>query len=142
MLATLIATIIGSFMGLALGRYSFIGVGLVSFIIFLAISSPEIVDGVSQLVWYVKLSSLHIGPIYPFKLGFATILWSHVMFSVSFVAITVRARVAGLDNSLEEAAQDLTGVLAEERRGGLGERRDSRAPWAAAVALTNCRPRA
>lgn len=106
-LATLIATVIGSFMGLALGRYTFVGVGAMGFIIFLAISSPEIVDGVSQLVWYVKLSSVHIGPFYPFKLGFTTILWSHVMFSISFVAITVRARVAGLDNSLEEAAQDL-----------------------------------
>lgn len=105
--ATLIATVIGSFMGLALGRYTFVGVGVMSFVIFLAISSPEIVDGVAQLVWFVKLSSLHIGPFHPFALGFPTILWAHVMFSVSFVAITVRARVAGLDNSLEEAAMDL-----------------------------------
>jgi spermidine/putrescine transport system permease protein len=106
-LATLIATVIGSFMGLALGRYTFWGVGIMGFIIFLAISSPEIVDGVAQLVWFVKLSSIHIGPLKPFALGFPTILWAHIMFSVSFVAITVRARVAGLDSSLEEAAQDL-----------------------------------
>lgn len=107
LVATLIATVIGSFLGLAMGRYSFIGIGIIGFFIFLAISSPEIVDGSAMLVWFVKLSGLHIGPIYPFRLGFPTILWAHVMFSISFVAIIVRARVQGLDSSLEEAAQDL-----------------------------------
>jgi spermidine/putrescine transport system permease protein len=105
--STLIATVIGALLGLALGRYTFIGVGVMGFIIFLAISSPEVVDGAAQLVWFVKLSEIHIGNIYPFRLGFPTILWTHVMFSISFVAITVRARVQGLDGSLEEAAQDL-----------------------------------
>jgi spermidine/putrescine transport system permease protein len=105
--ATLIATVIGALLGLAMGRYRFIGAALVGFVIFLAISSPEIVDGSAQLVWFVRLSKIGIGPFHPFALGIPTILWAHVMFCVSFVAITVRARVAGLDGSLEEAAQDL-----------------------------------
>jgi spermidine/putrescine transport system permease protein len=106
-MATVISTVIGAFLGLAMGRHRFVGAALVGFVMFLAISSPEIVDGSSQLVWYVRLSKVSIGPIHPFALGFPTILWSHVMFCIAFVAITVRARVAGLDGSLEEAAQDL-----------------------------------
>jgi spermidine/putrescine transport system permease protein len=96
--ATIISTIIGMFLGLALGRYRFRGVGLMSFVIFLAIASPEIVLGSSLLTMYVSAGV---------EQGFPTLVLSHVMFCISFVAITVRARVSGMDRSLEEAAGDL-----------------------------------
>jgi spermidine/putrescine transport system permease protein len=97
-LATIISTVLGSFLGLALGRYRFRGSGAVNFVIFLAIASPEIVLGSSLLSMFVNARV---------PLGFLTILLAHIMFCVSFVAITVRARVSGMDRSLEEAAGDL-----------------------------------
>lgn len=93
-----IATTIGTLFGLALGRYRFRGLRAVDFVIFLAIAVPEIVLGSSLLSMFV------LGEV---RLGFATILLSHIGFSIAFVAVTVRARVQGLDRSLEEAAQDL-----------------------------------
>jgi spermidine/putrescine transport system permease protein len=97
-LATIISTALGTFLGLALGRYRFRGAGAMNFVIFLAIASPEIVLGSALLTMFVNAG---------FPLGFVTILLAHVMFCVSFVAITVRARVQGMDQSLEEAAGDL-----------------------------------
>ena len=97
-LATILATILGTFIGLALGRYRFRGAGVVNFVIFLAIASPEIVLGSSLLSMFVNARVPQ---------GFVTILLAHSMFCISFVAITVRARVSGMDRSLEEAAGDL-----------------------------------
>jgi spermidine/putrescine transport system permease protein len=93
-----VATALGTLFGLALGRYRFRGLRAVDFVIFLAIAVPEIVLGSSLLSMYV------LGEV---RLGFMTILLSHIGFSIAFVAVTVRARVQGLDRSLEEAAQDL-----------------------------------
>ena len=97
-LATILATILGTFIGLALGRYRFRGAGVVNFVVFLAIASPEIVLGSSLLSMFVNARVPQ---------GFVTILLAHSMFCISFVAITVRARVSGMDRSLEEAAGDL-----------------------------------
>jgi spermidine/putrescine transport system permease protein len=96
--ATIAATILGTFLGIALGRYRFRGSGAMNFVIFLAIASPEIVLGSSLLTMFVNARVPQ---------GFVTILLAHIMFCVSFVAITVRARVSGMDRSLEEAAGDL-----------------------------------
>jgi spermidine/putrescine transport system permease protein len=93
-----VATAIGTLVGLALGRYRFRGLGVVAFVIFLAIAVPEIVLGSSLLSMFV------LGRV---QLGLGTILLSHIGFSIAFVAVTVRARVQGLDRHLEEAAQDL-----------------------------------
>jgi spermidine/putrescine transport system permease protein len=93
-----VATAVGTLFGLALGRYRFRGYRGVDFIIFLAIAVPEIVLGSSLLSMFV------LGRV---RLGFGTILLSHIGFSIAFVAVTVRARVQGLDRNLEEAAQDL-----------------------------------
>ncbi len=97
-LSTIFATILGTFIGLALGRYRFRGAGAMNFVIFLAIASPEIVLGSSMLTMFVNARVPQ---------GFITILLAHTMFCVSFVAITVRARVSGMDKALEEAAGDL-----------------------------------
>lgn len=93
------ATVLGTLVGLALGRYRFRGKAPVNFVIFLAIAVPEIVLGSSLLSMFVLAQTPPI--------GFTTILLSHIGFSVAFVAVTVRARVQGLDRALEDAAQDL-----------------------------------
>ena len=97
-ISTLITTVIGTMIGIALGRYRFRGKGLYDLVIFSAISAPELVLGASLLSLFVTVQ---------FVRGFVTIVIAHVAFSLAFVAVTVRARVLGLDPALEEAAQDL-----------------------------------
>jgi spermidine/putrescine transport system permease protein len=98
LITMLMAGGIGTMVGLALGRYRFRGAGATNLVMFAAISSPEIVMGASLLSLFVTMNV---------PLGFGTIVIAHVMFSVSFVAVTVRARVMTLDPALEEAARDL-----------------------------------
>ena len=98
------ATIIGTLMAMALVRHQFLGQGATNLLIFLPMATPEIVMGSSLLTLF-----LNQGPfgILGFKLGFVTILIAHIMFNISFVVVTVRARLAGKDQHLEEAAADL-----------------------------------
>ncbi|MFF5209904.1 ABC transporter permease [Streptosporangium sp. NPDC000396] len=97
-ISTLITTILGTLMGLALGRYRFRGQGATNLAMFAAIASPELVMGASLLSLFISSGV---------QTGFVTVIIAHVLFSLSFVAITVRARVIGLDPSIEEAARDL-----------------------------------
>jgi spermidine/putrescine transport system permease protein len=104
--AALVATILGTLIGLVLGRYPFRGRGLTNFVIFLAIAVPEIVLGSSLLSMFVQFNEARpLGA--SIIIGYQTILFSHIGFSVAFVAVVVRARVQGLDRALENAAQDL-----------------------------------
>ncbi|MGS2648172.1 MULTISPECIES: ABC transporter permease subunit [unclassified Streptosporangium] len=98
LLSTVITTLLGTLMGLALGRYRFRGQGATNLVMFAAIASPELVMGASLLSLFISVGV---------QTGFATVVVAHVLFSLSFVAITVRARVIGLDRSIEEAARDL-----------------------------------
>jgi spermidine/putrescine transport system permease protein len=93
-----VAGALGTGIGYALGRYRFRGSGGVNLIMFATMSSPELVMGASLLTLFV---SLGVG------LGVTTIGIAHIMFSISFVAVVVRARVLTLDRSIEEAAADL-----------------------------------
>ncbi len=97
-LATIIATVLGTLMALALARYNFRGRGLTNFTIFLPMATPEIVMGSSLLTLFITLT---------FNRGFTTILIAHVMFNISYVVVTVKARIYGFDRRLEEAAMDL-----------------------------------
>ena len=97
-LTMVVAGAIGTLIGLALGRYRFRGHGSTNFIMFAVIASPELVMGASLLSFFVYLGG---------GLGRGTVLISHVMFSISFVAVVVRARVLTLDRYIEEAARDL-----------------------------------
>jgi len=97
-LSTVITTTLGTLLGLALGRYRFRGQGTTNLVMFAAIASPELVMGASLLSLFISVGV---------QTGFATVVVAHVLFSLSFVAITVRARVIGLDRSIEEAARDL-----------------------------------
>lgn len=96
--ATTLATILGTLIGLALTRYEFRGRGALNLLIFLPIATPEIVLGASLLALFVSVAA---------PLGMPTIIIAHTMFNVSFVVVTVRARIAGFDRHLEEAAMDL-----------------------------------
>ncbi len=98
LLTMVVAGALGTGIGYALGRYSFRGAGALNLVMFATISSPELVMGASLLTLFV---SLGVG------LGVVTITIAHIMFSISFVAAVVRARVLTLDRSLEEAAADL-----------------------------------
>jgi spermidine/putrescine transport system permease protein len=96
--ATVIATALGTFMALALVRYGFRGRALVDFFVFLPLSTPEVVIGAALLALFLTLA---------FNTGFITIVIAHVMFTVSFVVVTVKARLEGMDRHIEEAAMDL-----------------------------------
>jgi len=98
---TILATIIGTLLALALVRYRpprFHGKVFVEQVMFLNIAAPEIVLGASLLGLFVTINLAR---------GFTTLLLAHVAFSIAYVAITVRARLTGFDRSLEEAAADL-----------------------------------
>ena len=97
-IATVIATVIGTLTALALSRHEFRGKTFADSSIYAATVMPEIVVGVSLLVFFVAAG---VG------LGITTIVIAHVAFTISFVTIVVRARLSGMDRSLEEAAQDL-----------------------------------
>jgi spermidine/putrescine transport system permease protein len=97
-LASLIATALGTLIALALVRYGFRGRGVTNLLIFLPLSTPEIVMGASLLTLFLNLN---------FVFGFWTILIAHVMFCISFAVVSVKARLIGFDRHLEEAAMDL-----------------------------------
>jgi spermidine/putrescine transport system permease protein len=102
LLASLLATALGTLIALALVRYTFRGRGGTNILIFLPLSTPEIVLGASLLTLF---GSRTVSSILP--LGFWTILIAHVMFCISFAVVTVKARLIGFDRHLEEAAMDL-----------------------------------
>lgn len=96
--ASIAATVLGTLIALALVRYRFRGRGATNMLIFLPMSTPEIVLGASLLTLFLSLR---------FQFGFWTIVIAHVMFCVSYVVVTVKARLVGFDRHLEEAAMDL-----------------------------------
>lgn len=101
-LATAGSTVLGTLIALALERYRFRGRGAANSLIFLPMATPEIILGASLLTFFVTLA----GPPF-FPLNVTTILIAHVMFNISYVVVTVRARLAGFPRHLEEAAMDL-----------------------------------
>ena len=96
--ATIGATVLGTLVGLAVGKYKFRGQGAANLVQFAAISAPEVVLGSSLATFFLQA---HI------QEGALTVMAAHIMFCMSFVAITVRARVVGLDPAVEDAAKDL-----------------------------------
>jgi spermidine/putrescine transport system permease protein len=105
-LATLVATILGTLMAFALVRHEFAGRSLMNLTIFMPMASPEIVMGSSLLALFVASG-------FAGQLGFWTILIAHIMFCLSFVVVTVRARLAGMNDTLEQAAMDLYATPAQ-----------------------------
>ena len=96
--STVVATTLGTLIGMALTRYEFRGRGPLNLLIFLPIATPEVVLGASLLAMFVSIGMAR---------DITTITIAHVMFIVSYVVVTVRARLSGFNRAVEEAAMDL-----------------------------------
>jgi spermidine/putrescine transport system permease protein len=96
--STVIATTLGTMIGLALTRYEFRARGPMNLLIFLPIATPEIVLGASLLAMFVSIGVAR---------DITTIIIAHIMFNISFVVVTIRARLSGFNRHVEEAAMDL-----------------------------------
>jgi spermidine/putrescine transport system permease protein len=108
--ATIAATALGTLIGLALSRYEFRGKGSTNTFIFIPMATPEIVMGASLLTLFVATAQEPFGTLTGgvlFPLGLQTVLIAHIMFNISYVVVTVRARMQGFPRHLEEAAMDL-----------------------------------
>ncbi|HEV8088752.1 MAG TPA: ABC transporter permease [Actinomycetota bacterium] len=105
----LIATVLGSFAGIALARRKGRWTVLFLALVFLVLVTPEIVDAIALLIWYVRLG----GPFGPrmtipaVSYGMLRLWAGHSLFATAVVTLIVRARLQGLDETLEEAAADL-----------------------------------
>jgi spermidine/putrescine transport system permease protein len=98
LLSALVSTALGTLIALALVRYRFKGSATTNLLIFIPMTTPEVVMGASLLTLFVN---------WRIPQGFGTILIAHILFNISYVVVTVRARLVGFDRHLEEAAMDL-----------------------------------
>jgi spermidine/putrescine transport system permease protein len=99
-MATIISTVLGTLIAFAIGRHRFTGRALTNLVIFMPMATPEVVMGASLLALFINVNQQG-------NLGIWTITIAHIMFCISFVVVTVKARIAGLDPRLEQAAADL-----------------------------------
>ncbi|HTI29088.1 MAG TPA: ABC transporter permease [Methylomirabilota bacterium] len=97
-ISTVVATALGTMIALSLTRYEFRGRGILNLLIFIPMTAPEIILGASLLTLWVAIGMGR---------GLPTILVAHIMFNISYVVVTVRARLVGFNRSLEEAGMDL-----------------------------------
>ena len=97
-ISTVLAVALGTFMALALVRHRFSGRSASDFFVFLPLATPEVVLGAALLGLFITAG---------FATGFATIVIAHTMFNVSYVVVTIKARLQGMDTHIEEAAADL-----------------------------------
>jgi spermidine/putrescine transport system permease protein len=95
---TVVASVLGTAAAFALDRADFLGKKILNTLIHVPLVMPEIVLGLSLLIWFVALN---------LTLGSFSIVLAHVTFSLSYVIITVRSRLKDFDRGLEEAARDL-----------------------------------
>jgi spermidine/putrescine transport system permease protein len=96
--STIVATAFGTMIALSLTRYHFHGRSVMNLLIFIPMTAPEIILGASLLTLWVALGTGR---------GLPTILVAHIMFNISYVVVTVRARLIGFNRALEEAGMDL-----------------------------------
>ena len=97
-ISAVVSTALGTLIALALVRHGFRGRGATNLLVFLPMATPEIVLGASLLALFLTMQV---------PTGYLTIAIAHIMFNVSFVVVTVKARLVGFDRHLEEAALDL-----------------------------------
>ena len=102
--STVLATILGTMIAIALVRYEFKARSQVSLLLFLPMATPEIVLGAGLASQFFNMGVTK---------GLGTVIVAHVMFCLSFVVVTVKARVASLDPALEEAGSDLYATPAQ-----------------------------
>jgi len=106
--STVISTIIGTLLAIGLERYRFRGRGTLDGLAYLPIIIPDVTMAVMLLIFFFQAFGI-VDDVFGIQLntGILTITLAHIAFSISFVAVVVRARLAQLDASLEEAAADL-----------------------------------
>ena len=97
-ISSIVATALGTLIALALVRHGFHGRGATNLLVFLPMSTPEIVLGAALLTLFLQLK---------IPTGFLTIAIAHIMFIISYAVVTVKARLISFDRHLEEAAMDL-----------------------------------
>jgi spermidine/putrescine transport system permease protein len=103
--AASIATVLGTMAGIAMHRFR---PRLLPFLVFTPVAMPEILLGVSLLIFFLNAATPALAALgIDFTLGLVTVVIAHVTFCIGFVAIIVRARLAGMDESVFEAARDL-----------------------------------
>jgi spermidine/putrescine transport system permease protein len=96
LVASTVATLLGTMAGIAMQRYK---LPVLSFMVLTPVAMPEVLLGVSLLLFFIQVLNL--------TLGMLSIILAHITFSIGFVAVIVRARLAGMDESIFEAARDL-----------------------------------
>ncbi len=97
--ATAVATLLGTLAAFALARFSFRGKSAISTLVFVSLVMPEVIMGLALLVFFRRIADI--------QLGINTMIMAHITFCIAFVVVVVRARLAGFDNRLVEAAADL-----------------------------------
>lgn len=97
-ISAVVSVIVGTPLSMALGRYRFWGKGLISSMVFADIAAPAIVVGAASLSFFLSIN---------LDTGLLTILIAHIAFNVAYVVVVVRARLSGMDSSIEDAARDL-----------------------------------
>ncbi|WP_291426934.1 ABC transporter permease [Deinococcus sp.] len=107
MLSTLVSTVLGTLVGFGLWRGGFTGRIPLTFLLVMPIVIPDVVMGVMLLMFYAIVRGLLERTGWTFENGFWTVMLAHVSFQISYVALTVRSRLAGYGRELEEAAADL-----------------------------------
>jgi spermidine/putrescine transport system permease protein len=98
LISAVVSVIVGTPLSMALGRYRFWGKGLISSMVFADIAAPAIVVGAASLSFFLSIN---------LDTGLVTILIAHIAFNVAYVVVVVRARLSGMDSSIEDAARDL-----------------------------------
>jgi spermidine/putrescine transport system permease protein len=98
LIVTAVSAVLGTMIGYSMGKYRFRGRAVLDLVLFANVAAPEIAMGTGLLSLFLTLN---------IPRGYWTVVIAHIMFDIVYVAITVRARMAGYDLSLEEAAHDL-----------------------------------
>jgi spermidine/putrescine transport system permease protein len=108
LISTVIATVLGTMSALALERFKFRGRRVFDALLYLPIIIPDVTMAVMMLMFFSQSFNL-VEAVFGIAIskGFATIVISHVAFNIAFVSVVVRARIAGMDATLEQAASDL-----------------------------------
>jgi spermidine/putrescine transport system permease protein len=108
LVSTLVATVLGTMAALALERFTFRGRKIFDALLYLPIIIPDVTMAVMMLLFFTQAFDV-VDAWFGLRIakGFATIVVSHVAFNIAFVSVVVRARLAGMDSMLEQAAGDL-----------------------------------
>ena len=106
--STIVATVLGTMAALALERFSFRGKRVFDALLYLPIIIPDVTMAVMMLLFFTQAFDL-LDAWFGIRIakGFGTIVVSHIAFNIAFVSVVVRARIAGMDSTLEQAAADL-----------------------------------